>query len=72
MYMDNSTIPYLFDSEVYNEVWGNQFGVDNAVGKVKKIIVHKPSVELKQLKDGEYIEGIDARILSDEKGRIRK
>lgn len=70
-YMDRSTIPNMFESDVYEEVWGNQFGVDNSVGKIKKILVHRPGDELKQLKDGIYEEEAGARILRDSKGRIR-
>lgn len=71
MYMDRSTIPNMFQSEVYEEVWGNQFGVDNSVGKIKKILVHRPGKELEQLVDGKYEEEAGARILTDQKGRIR-
>ena len=71
MYMDRSTIPDMFDSKVFGEVWGNRFGVCNSVGKIRKILVHRPGNELKQLKDGVYEDEAGARILKDDKGRIR-
>lgn len=71
MYMDQSTIPNMFESEVYEEVWGNGFGVNNSVGKIKKILLHRPGEELKQLADGVYEEEAGARILRGKNGRIR-
>lgn len=71
MYMDRSIIPNLFESAVFEEVWGNDFGVDNSVGKIKKILVHRPGVELEQLANGKYEGEAGARILTDSKGRIR-
>ena len=71
MYMDKSRIENTFESSVYQEVWGESFGVDNSVGKIKKILVHCPGEELLQLEGGRYEEEADARILTDEKGRIR-
>lgn len=71
MYMDQSIIPNLFDSEVYEEVWGNGFGVSDSVGRIAKILLHCPGEELEQLKDGRYEEEAGARILRDDNGRIR-
>lgn len=71
MYMDRSSIKNMFESDVYQEVWGRNFGVDNSVGKIRKILVHRPGEELKQILDGVYEEEAGARILKDEKGRIR-
>lgn len=71
MYMDRSKIDNMFTSQVYEEVWGNQFGVNNSVGKIRKILLHCPGDELKQLEDGRFEEDADARILFDKKGRIR-
>lgn len=71
MYMDRSHIDNMFTSDVYEEVWGTHFGVDNSVGKIRKILLHCPGEELNQLKDGSFVEEADARILFDAKGRIR-
>lgn len=71
MYMDRSTIPNMFESDVYEEVWGKDFGVNNSVGKIKKILVHCPEEEMNQLKNGKFEEEAGARILFDQKGRIR-
>ncbi len=71
MYMDRSSINNMFESEVYEEVWGKDFGVDNSVGRIKKILVHRPGEELKQILDGVYEEEAGARILKDARGRIR-
>lgn len=71
MYMDRSRINNTFESDVYKEVWGDGFGVRDSVGKIRKILVHCPGDELLQLKDGRFEEEADARILTDDKGRIR-
>lgn len=71
MYMDRSKIDNLFQSEVFEEVWGKDFGVHNSVGQIKKVLMHCPGEELLQLKDGKYEEEAGARILKDSKGRIR-
>lgn len=71
MYMDQSRIPNMFESEVYEEVWGKNFGVDNSVGKIKRILLHCPGKEIEQLKDGVFEEEAGARILKGKNGRIR-
>ncbi len=71
MYMDQSKIENMFQSEVYTEVWGDKFGVDNSVGQIRRILLHCPGKELEQLRDGIYEEEAGARILRDENGRIR-
>lgn len=71
MYMDQSKIPDMFKSEVYEEVWGKNFGVNNSVGKIRRILLHCPGKEMEQLKDGVYEEEAGARILKDPSGRIR-
>lgn len=71
MYMEQSKIQNMFTSEVYEEVWGKEFGVDNSVGKIRKILVHCPGEEVEQLKDGIYEEEAGARILKGKNGRIR-
>lgn len=71
MYMDRSIIENPFKNEVYEEVWGKEFGVDNSVGQIRKILVHSPGKEIEQLSQGIYEEEAEARILKDEKGRIR-
>ena len=70
MYMDKSRIPNMFDSEVYEEVWGKEFGVDNSVGKIRRILLHCPGEEIEQLKYGVYEEEAGARILKSPSGRI--
>lgn len=71
MYMNQSKIDNMFESKVYEEVWGKEFGVDNSVGKIKKILMHCPGDELLQLADGKYEEEAGARILKSKEGRIR-
>ena len=63
MYMNQSKIENMFTSEVYEEVWGKKFGVDNSVGKIRRILLHCPGEEIRQLKDGVYEEEAGARIL---------
>ena len=71
MYMNQSKIENMFTSEVYEEVWGKKFGVDNSVGKIRRILLHCPGEEIRQLKDGVYEEEAGARILKSSSGRIR-
>ncbi len=71
MYMDRSKIDNLFTSEVFEEVWGEGFGVNNSVGKIKRILMHCPGEELKQLAEGDYEEEAGARILKSKEGKIR-
>ena len=49
MYMNQSKIENMFTSEVYEEVWGKKFGVDNSVGKIRRILLHCPGEEIRQL-----------------------
>lgn len=71
MYMNQSKIENMFTSKVYEEVWGKKFGVDNSVGKIRRILLHCPGEEIRQLKDGVYEEEAGARILKSSSGRIR-
>lgn len=71
MYMNESKIENTFESPVYREVWGDDFGVPNAIGKIKKIAVHRPGKELEWMKQAKYEEEAGSLILKDEKGRIR-
>lgn len=72
MYMDQSRIPDLFESEVFEEIWGSGFGVDNSVGTIKKILLHCPGEEIEHLKtDARYEEEAGALILKGKNGRIR-
>ncbi|MCR5099863.1 MAG: amidinotransferase [Butyrivibrio sp.] len=71
MYMDRSRIDNMFKSDVYEEVWGSDFGVNNSVGKIRKILVHCPGEEIKQLSEGKYEEEAGARILKNKNGQIR-
>ena len=71
MYMDRSRIENTFTSPVYQQVWGKNFGVDNSVGKIRRILVHCPGDEILQLKDGTYEEEAGARILKTPDGQIR-
>mgnify|MGYP006986276537 CR=1 FL=1 len=64
MYMNQSKIENMFTSEVYEEVWGKKFGVDNSVGKIRRILLHCPGEEIRQLKDGVYEEEAGARIIT--------
>ena len=71
MYMDRSRINNQYEDPSWKEVWGDGFGVDNSVGKIRKILVHCPGKEILQLSEGQYEEEAGARILKDSRGRIR-
>jgi N-dimethylarginine dimethylaminohydrolase len=71
MYMDRSRIVNQYKDPSFREVWGTGFGIDNSVGKIRKILVHCPGEEILQINKGQYEEEAGARILKDEKGRIR-
>jgi len=70
-YMAQSLVSNLFTSEIYKEVWGNGFGITNSVGKLRKVLVHRPGQEILQLQKGEWEDEAGARILRSETGRIR-
>lgn len=71
MYMNESRIENSFEDEAWQEVWGTGFGVDNAVGKIQRILLHRPGKEILALAEAPYEEAAGARILRNEKGRIR-
>lgn len=71
MYMDQNKVENTFEDPCYREVWGDQFGIDNAIGKIHRIIVHRPGEELLRMKKAKYEEEAGSLILKDEKGRIR-
>lgn len=71
MYMDRSRINNQYEDPSWKEVWGDGFGVDNSVGKIRKILVHCPGEEILQLSEGQYEEEAGTRILKDSRGRIR-
>lgn len=70
MYMNESRIENNFEDEAWHEVWGKNFGVDNAVGKIHRILLHRPGKEIEALSEAPYEEEAGARILRNEKGRI--
>ena len=71
MYMDKSRIENTFEDPSYGEVWGRDTWIPNAIGKIRKIIVHRPGVELEAMKNAKYEDEAGSLILKDGRGRIR-
>ncbi len=45
------------------QVWGDNWGLNNDVGRLRKVLVHSPGIEWERMKDeGEYIPEVDALV----------
>jgi len=53
--------PAFEDPQMQQRTWGNAWGLNNDVGRLRKVLVHRPGVEWDQmLTDGEYVPEVDA------------
>lgn len=57
--------------DVLEDIWGERWGVTNSVGRIKKVLVHRPGAEVLELNRCSYEEEAGALILRNEQGRIR-
>jgi N-dimethylarginine dimethylaminohydrolase len=53
--------PAFEDPAMQEIVWGNRWGINNDVGRLRKVLVHRPGVEWDVMKTGgDYVPEIDA------------
>jgi len=55
--------PAFEDSALQQKTWGNQWGLNNDVGRLRKVLVHRPGVEWDVMKSGgEYVPEVNALV----------
>lgn len=59
------------DKRLLQDIWGERWGVRNAVGQIRKVLVHRPGEEVLLLNKSTYEPGLDALVLRDENGQIQ-
>ena len=68
--------PAFEDPVIQEKVWGNQWGLNNDVGQLRKVLVHRPGIEWDvMISGGEYMPEMNAILGPDDmwywKGKIR-
>lgn len=59
--------PAFEDPQMQQMTWGNAWGLNNDVGRLRKVLVHRPGVEWEQMvSDGEYVPDVDAILGPDD------
>ncbi|MFT8871833.1 MAG: arginine deiminase family protein [Sporolactobacillus sp.] len=70
-FLDENLISEPFESTSLQErYWGGAWGNTNAVGKVRKVFVHRPGKEVLALNEAPYEPTVGARILRGDDGEI--
>jgi len=70
-FLDENLVEESFeDKKLMEEYWGGHWGASNAVGKVRKVLVHRPGHEILELNKARYEPEVRARILRDGSGNI--
>ncbi|MDD9150098.1 arginine deiminase family protein [Sporolactobacillus sp. CQH2019] len=70
-FLDENMIRRPFaDRSLLETYWGGGWGNSNAVGKVRKVFVHRPGDEMLALNKAEYEPAVHARILRDDRGNV--
>ncbi|MCI1882203.1 MAG: arginine deiminase family protein [Sporolactobacillus sp.] len=70
-FLDENTVREPFQSpELLTTYWSTAWGNTNAVGKVRKVLVHRPGDEILAVNRADYEPGVGARILRDQRGNI--
>lgn len=70
-FLDENIVKGSFEQpELLNKYWSFSWGNSNAVGKVRKVFVHRPGDEINELNKAVYEPAAGARILRNEKGEI--
>ncbi|WP_240697293.1 arginine deiminase family protein [Sporolactobacillus sp. THM19-2] len=70
-FLDENMVKEPFESRSLLETyWGSDWGNTNAVGKVRKVFVHRPGNEILELNQAHYEPALQARILRDQSGKI--
>ncbi|WP_141604532.1 dimethylarginine dimethylaminohydrolase family protein [Terrilactibacillus laevilacticus] len=58
------------DKGLLEKFWDNNWGVTNSVGKIRKILVHRPDKEVHALQNAKFDPKAEALILRDDDGEI--
>lgn len=70
-FLDENLVEESFeDKKLLEEYWDSHWGASNAVGKVRKVLVHRPDREILELNKARREPDVHARILRDDKGNI--
>lgn len=70
-FLDENIVQDSFETpELLERYWSGSWGNTNAVGKVRKVFVHRPGDEILELNKAKFEPEAGARILRDEKGSI--
>ncbi|RYM06684.1 amidinotransferase [Sporolactobacillus sp. THM7-7] len=70
-FLDENMVQQSFeDKQLLERYWDSDWGNTNAVGKVRKVFVHRPGDEILKLNEAKYEPEAGARILRDSKGNI--
>ncbi|WP_241654810.1 dimethylarginine dimethylaminohydrolase family protein [Sporolactobacillus shoreae] len=70
-FLDENMVRDPFESRnLLEKYWGSDWGNSNAVGKVRKVFVHRPGEEILELNKAKYEPEAHARILRDTDGSI--
>lgn len=69
--VENVVTAPFHDKELQQDIWSEAWGVSNAVGRVKKVLVHRPGAEVLELTKCTYEPEAGALILRNEQNQIR-
>lgn len=70
-FLDENVVKAPFETQtLLKKYWGSDWGNSNAVGKVRKVFVHRPGNEILELNKAKYEPDAHARILRDKDGGI--
>jgi N-dimethylarginine dimethylaminohydrolase len=70
-YLDENMVSKPFeDASLLKKYWGSDWGNSNAVGKVRKVFVHRPGDEINELNKAKFEPEAHARILRDKSGSV--
>ncbi|MFT8363409.1 MAG: arginine deiminase family protein [Sporolactobacillus sp.] len=70
-FLDENLVKTSFeDPALLKKYWSSDWGNTNAVGKVRKVFVHRPGNEVLELNKADYEPAAHARILRDANGAI--
>ena len=59
--------PAFEDPVIQEKVWGNQWGLNNDVGQLRKVLVHRPGIEWDvMISGGEYMPEMNAILGQDD------
>lgn len=69
-YLNKDLVLNSYEKAISKEIWQNTWGVHDAVGQIKKVLVHRPGVEIGRLAKADYDKEAGALIIKDSRGRV--